>query len=190
MSRKLDSLLSERTPTEHLGPAMRALNERQRKFVTGMLVFGGSHSEAYKYAGYETTNDKSLVAAAARLANCDGVQAALAEERPRRMNVGATILAEDLYKMAKGEIDVDGKTRLAAINSYLDRAGLSSKTIQEHIIKRDDTSVEELMDAMMEAARIAGPALAGKMLTDRGYEAPIDAEYEIVGDSDGIEDLL
>jgi hypothetical protein len=56
-------------PVEVLGPAMRALNERQRSFVCALAVYGGEQGEAYRAAGYQVTERWSARACASRLAN-------------------------------------------------------------------------------------------------------------------------
>lgn len=62
----------------NLGPAMQALNPRQRTFAEGLMI-GLSMSEAYRAAGYKDTKAEYTARAASRLAHSDPIIAALQE---------------------------------------------------------------------------------------------------------------
>src|SRR6202030_2257797 len=81
MSEELDEILIP--PEDMMGEAMLALNGKQRRFVCAALVFDCNMAQAYKFAGYDVTNDKSAQAAASRLAGRADVQAAIVEENHR-----------------------------------------------------------------------------------------------------------
>ncbi len=61
-----------------LGPAMAALNERQRQFVYAMFEPGRNYSDAARAAGY--TDEGGIRVQAHRLAHNPKVQAAMREE--------------------------------------------------------------------------------------------------------------
>lgn len=69
-----------------LGPAMRALNARQRAFVDAMYTLGADadYTTCAKAAGYKAESEGSLRVQAHRLAHSPKVQAAISEEADRR----------------------------------------------------------------------------------------------------------
>ena len=71
---------------EKLGPAMKALNPRQRAFVDAMFVLGmrATYADAARAAGYKNDSETGLRVQAHRLAHGERVQAAFREEAERR----------------------------------------------------------------------------------------------------------
>jgi phage terminase small subunit len=61
-------------PFELMGPAMRNLNERQRRFVCALAATGGDQHEAYVWAGYTAANNNVARANGSRLAASEDVK--------------------------------------------------------------------------------------------------------------------
>lgn len=188
MAHSIELSLAAPPPYELLGPAMRALNERQRCFVCALAVFGGDHSEAYRVAGFKTTNDNATAACASRLFNQIAVQDAIKEEALRRLDSSALLGVSTLIELASHRNE-DKKTRKAAADSLLDRIGGFGGKTEHKIVIKDDRTVAELVEFIQARAGAHGLD-AAKLL---GLPAPtiIEAEFEEVPDGrDGLEDVL
>ena len=173
-------------PVELMGPAMRALNERQRYFVCALMVYGGEQSEAYRAAGYNVTTDNSAGASASRLARSDGIVAAIKEEAMRRLDSAPALAVSTLVELASYKNN-DDKVRLKAANSILDRVGGFAGKTEHNIIIKDDRTTAELID-FIKATAAANGLDAHQLL---GLPAPIDAEFsEVDAGREGLEDLL
>jgi len=169
-----------------MGPAMRALNERQRYFVCALMVYGGEQSEAYRAAGYNVTTDNSAGASASRLARSDGIVAAIKEEAMRRLDSAPALAVSTLVELASYKNN-DDKVRLKAANSILDRVGGFAGKTEHNIIIKDDRTTAELID-FIKATAAANGLDAHQLL---GLPAPIDAEFsEVDAGREGLEDLL
>lgn len=176
--------LVEMPDEEHMGPAMRRLNERQRRFVCALSVFGGDQPKAYVFAGYETKNARSASAAASRLSNSDDVKEAIKEEAWRRLDY-ASILAVSTMVELSSPSNPDKAIRLKAANMLADRTGFHAKT-EHHIVHEDRRTTKELLEFIQTTAARLGVTHA------LGLPAPVvDAEYEeVVEDATGLEDIL
>lgn len=176
-----------------LGPAMRALNERQRRFVIAMLDLGcqANHTRAAVLAGYGGTNE-TLRVTGHRLSHDDKVQAAILEEARKRLTTG-TIAAVSLLIDTITDTTADRKDRLKASQILMDRGGLHA--ISEHTVKVEHTDdrAEKLakLIALAKAQGIDPRSLLGN-LSD-----VIDADYRVLDGADepatgreGLEDLL
>jgi len=78
------------------GPAMAALNPRQRSFVDYLVSIGGGkgdQTEAYVKAGYEVKSREVAQAASSRLMKDDRIIAAIREECERRLTTEGLTLA-------------------------------------------------------------------------------------------------
>ena len=109
-------VLFEIPAAEVLGPAMRALNERQRLFVCALAYFGGDQQEAYRAAGYQATTDASAQASSSRLANSAPIVEAIKEEALRRLDSSSMLAVSTLVELASAKTS-DNKVRLDAANS-------------------------------------------------------------------------
>lgn len=159
-------------PIEVMGPAMRALNERQRLFVCALGVHGGDQGEAYRSAGFNVTNDGSARACASRLANSDPIVAAIKEEAIRRLDSSSMLAVSTLVELASYK-NGDDKVRLKAANSLLDRIGGFAGKTEHNIIVKDDRTTKELIDFIRHTA-VANGLDASKLL---GLADPVDAEF-------------
>lgn len=175
-----------------LGPAMKALNERQRNFVTALLQMGTSnHAAAAKLAGYVGNSD-TIKVTGYRLAHDSRIQAAIQEEAQRRINGAASMAASVLVDIA--ENSVDHKTKLKAVEMILNRAGLHAKS--EHTVKVEDNRNDQ--DTIAKLKQLAADlGLDAKKLL--GSVGAVDAEFVDVtpkaesdteGTLEGLEDLL
>lgn len=180
-------------PEATLGPAMLALNDRQRNFVVALLETGSAnHTEAAAMAGY-SGDRATLQVTGHRLAHDDRVLEAIREEAHRRMRSSAILASSALVEIISNREGEETKDRLKAIDMLLNRVGLHGTT--EH-----KTTVTHTMDEKQMVARIKALAEglgldAKKLLGSAGVV--IDAEFrevpaeETSGDgSEGLEDLL
>lgn len=187
MSKKQRVTLEVEVPDfGELGPAMQALKtDRQRAFVTAMLEIGGGsgqYTRAALMAGY--IDGPAIHVTAHRLAHDPLVQEALREEAHRRLGASVISATSTLISIAESDVLVSTKDRLKAIDMILNRTGLPAQTEVKHtVIKR--TSDEDIVDRIK--------MLAGKLGLDaqKLLGRPIvDAEFEEVGSTEGLEDLL
>lgn len=178
-----------------LGPAMQALNPRQREFVGHMLDLGsdiGAQSRAAVLAGYSTESANSLRVTAHRLAHDKKVLAAIKEEAERRMQSGAIMAASVIMEIAATP---NHKDQLKAAERLLGQSGLAVATRHEIDIK-DERGTQDLLARAAVLAKSLGMdpiKLLGRF--QEQLPAPIDAEFEEVSEecvhsSDGLEDLL
>lgn len=140
---------------EVLGPAMRALNDRQRIFVCALAVFGGDQSEAYRAAGYDATNNNSTRANASRLANSAPIVEAIKEEALRRLDSASMLAVSTLVELASIK-NSDNKVRLNAANSLLDRIGGFAGKTEHKIVIKDDRTTAELVEFIRTTALANG----------------------------------
>lgn len=163
-------------PEELMGEAMLALNERGRRFVCALLVFDCNMAAAYKYAGYTATKEATAYANASRLARKADVQAAIAEENNRRLNIQGAVIA------VKRLVEKAGTGNVQAINSILDRTGYHAKT--EQIVHVNDD--RKASDILAEVKRLLG---ANNLRPQAIENKPIDVEYTVVDPND-LSDIL
>lgn len=139
---------------EELGQFMRALNERQQKFVVALAEYGDdNHKRAALIAGY--TDNQSLATQAWRLASDPKIQAAIQEVCLGRLHGGKLLAVSTLVTLTKSN---DEKIALKAAIAIMDRTGLHA--VSEHNVKTQDVSKTD--DAMID--RIV--ALANKLGLD------------------------
>ena len=113
-----------------LGPAMLALNERQRKFVHALMMQARkSNSRAARMAGYSATSSLLLRVTGHRLAHDPKVIAAIREETASRIQSSALMAADVLFEIANDPKQTT-KERRAAAGMLLDRGGFGP---QQHI---------------------------------------------------------
>ncbi len=128
-----------------LGPAMKALNERQRLFVIALLDLGGrkNHRRAAKFAGYDG-DAITLKVTGHRLAHDPKVQAAILEEAKSRMQA-ATVAAVNFIEDVLTSTRYDVKYRMKAAQMVLDRGGLHALTEHKVDVNVNDTRAEKLL---------------------------------------------
>lgn len=105
----------------NLGPAMSALNDKQRAFVIAMFALGCRDPvEAARAAGYPDNGGTGIRVQAHRLAHNENVQAAILEESKRRVRSLLPFAVNKLEEMA----DTPGKNQFPAVMAVLNRGGL------------------------------------------------------------------
>lgn len=173
-------------PTEDtLGPKMRALNGKQRRFVCALAVFGNDRERAYKFAGYGSTTPGALQASSSRLYNSEAVKEAIDEYyRDSFFVVGRAVAIRTLIEAAS-ETNLSMKERIKASKEILDRVpGYSAKS-EHNVTVKHEASTEELIAIIQEHAPRLGLD-AAKLLEDKGVV--IDAEYDEI--PAGLEDIF
>jgi len=162
-----------------LGPAMSALNERQRAFVYAMLQTGGSlgdYTECARMAGYAETTNQSLRAQAYKLSHHPGIQAAIAEMADERIRTGAIIGASRLIEIAS---DPTHKDSLKASIELLNRSGLLVTTQHKVIVEHDADDLEKIKRIVASAKALGLDAR--KLLGEAGVAREvIDAEFSVI----------
>lgn len=137
-----------------LGPAMRALTDRQRVFVVALLNMGSKldQSRAAKMAGY-LGNQAVLKVSGHRLAHSPKVQAAILEEAKKRMQLG-TAAATALMIETIGDKTVAHKDRLRAAEGVLDRGGIHHMTEHRIEVNHNDTRTEKILRVVQLARQL------------------------------------
>ncbi len=168
-------------PEDVMGPAMLALNEKQRRFVCAM-VFIGDAKKAYAWAGYKISTPGSAQACSSRLSNMDGVAAAIQEEGERRLKFGRSLAITGLLQMASPLGTASEKVRLKALTELADRTGFTSKT--EHTLTINDNRTVIQIQQTIEALALANGFDPKKLLGNN----VVDAEFTEVDDD--LKDLI
>lgn len=165
---------------QEFGPAMTALNERQRLFVLAMVERPGcTHAQAAREAGY------SDVASAAKvrghhLAQHPGVQAAIHEVTGLRLNANSLLAADALIKIMQSSRSAD-KDRMKAAGMLLDRTGFgASQTINVNKTVIRKVNASEAMAKIAEF-REKFPLQFAKMIGSAVPE-PIEGEFSEVSE--------
>lgn len=148
-----------------LGPAMLALNMRQRLFVIAMLDSGSSASQtnSARLAGY-ADEGVGIRVRGHRLAHSPKVQAAILEEASKRLQAGTLVASGVLLEIASNPKARDAD-RLKAAAMILDRGGLGAVSEQRISVTHTDNRAEKLL-RVVELARLTGQdprALLGSM---------------------------
>lgn len=165
-----------------LGPKMRKLTERERKFVYAMVVCGGDGIDAALAAGYgEKSDTEEQQVNAARqasfaLARRERVQDAIVEEAKKRLTAGAMLAADRLITLLEsGGLSARDEARVAV--ELLDRAGL---VVQQKVeVVHKDEKQKEVVAEIMELAKHLGLDPT-RLLGHNGPSRTIDAVFEVV----------
>ena len=166
-------------PEEGLGPAMRALDDRRRRFVMAAITYPTAKDwQIAKAAGYSDRSYGGLRVAAHRLFHDEKVLAAIREEAARKLRssafLGAAVLAE--IARTKGHPD-----QLKAATALLNRIGFHEKTEQVvNVNHRDMTG--EAMVARIEKLAAALGLDSGALLGLNAAPKMIDGEVLKNGD--------
>lgn len=183
----LDDIIGD---LDNLGPAMRSLNEKQRRFVVAHLELGcRNQTQAAILAGYTSESSmKSVTVQGSRLARDPRVVAAMREETERRLKSNAAVAASALVEIAS---DPMAKDRFKAADALLKHSGFIVPTRAEVVVK-DQRTQDDLIREATEVARSMGvdPKVFlrnyGIVIEDK--PAP-DKAHEGLGDILGPEEL-
>ena len=139
-----------------LGPAMSALNPRQRSFVIVYCATGGKNAAgAARTAGYEGT-DVSLRVQAHRLAHSEAVQSAIHEEVRRRQQAIAPRAQLNIERIANDPLS---RNSFEANKLILAMASHSAVQKSEHKVTQELTTKE-----MIEEIRKLGATLGANVV--------------------------
>ena len=179
--RTAENFVVELPDEDHMGPAMKRLNERQRRFVCALSVFGGDQTRAYEWAGYGG-NNAAQRANASRLANNDDVREAIREEAWRRLDYSSILAVSTMIELASPS-NPDKATRLKAADMLSKRTGFHEKS-EMLVVHEDRRTTKELIEFIQAtAARLGVTPLLG---LDK--PAVVDAEFTEVPDE--LKDLM
>lgn len=168
------------TDASDYGPAMAALNERQRAFVLAMLTIPGcSHARAAREAGYSDVAEGAKVRGH-YLAHSPNVQAALREEAGKRLNSLSVVAANVMMDIMLAE-DSSSKDKLKAAMAVLDRTGFAAAQNINVNKTVTDQSGAAIMSQIRALADRLGVPVAG-LLGKQPAVPAIDAEFSEVGD--------
>lgn len=164
---------------QEYGPAMRALNERQRLFVMAMIeVPGCTNADAARRAGYSDVAEGAKVRGF-YLAHSPAVQDAIREEASKRLSAASLTAAGVLMKLLTDD-EIEPKDRIKAAGMLLDRSGFgASQTINVN------KTVTRKMDVSAAAQKIAEfrqrfPEQFAKLLGGEPAAPVIEGEFSEV----------
>ncbi len=170
---------------DSLGPAMRALNVSQRRFVIAALNYPTAKDwQIAKAAGYSDHSHGALRVCAHRLFHDDKVLAAIHEEAGKRLRASALLGVTTLAKIAR----TDGhKDQLRAAEALLNRVGFHETTehkVSVEQVGRTPKALEDRIRRAVEKLEKLGRdpmALLGRM-------APppvVDGEFKVIDEKRG-----
>lgn len=159
------------------GPAMRALNDMQRRFVMAMVECPGiSQAEAARAAGYSDVKEGAKVRGH-YCAHNPKVQDAIREEAGKRLHSASLIAANVVVAMLTDD-DVPAKEKLKAAGMLLDRTGFAA--VQKIDVTRKDESAPAVLDQIKRLAeRLSLPV---QQLLNKPAAPVVDAEFSEVKD--------
>lgn len=169
--------LGDRVEVPHVdecGPAMRALNENQRRYVAALGVFGNNQTWAYQWA-YGADNPRSAQVSGARLAAQDKIKAAIQEHYlDKRTSIMPAMITDALLELL-GPTNTDDKSRLKAVQTAIDIVPGMKAAVQMELTVKHKLSLPELeAKARRLQEQLALPQLPEQPAVN---EAVIDAEY-------------
>ena len=169
-----------------LGPKMLALSQGARAFVLAMVEIGGTpQSRAAAMAGYKGTK-VVLDVTASRLAADPKVQDAILEEATARMKSSALLAVSEIVKVLENtSATISPSMKLKAAAMVMHIAGM--EPAQEIKVTHNIQSTQEKIDEVRRLAEEVGID-PRKLLGKAGYV--VDAEFKVVQDKTGLEDVL
>lgn len=182
------------TDTRKMGPAMVALEPKQRAFVLAFVDTGGQDAtKAARMAGYGGDNPQSVRVTAHRLTHDAKVLEAIREVADSRIRSEALMAMEVIVEIAK---DPTHKDRFAAAKEIANRSGLMVVQKSEVVHRTEDEA--DKIKRIIALARGLGVD-PRQLLGSAGVV--LDADFEVVsttalpapepeGSTDGLEDLL
>lgn len=182
------------------GPAMSALTPLQQSFIEALLQQNGqmNYTKAYLVANPDVSRDVAQ-AASSRLMSQDHILLALHEEADKRLRAGALLGVSVMMEIAA---DPTHKDRLRAAGMIADRVGFHAKTEHKVTVEKptDDIEIVQRIVDLGKSLGLSDEAIKGMignnvavpigLLAAPGDSNVVDAEYEEVGTSDGLEGVL
>jgi phage terminase small subunit len=141
--------LAQEASEGEFGPAMQALNDRQRAFVIALLETPNiTHKAAAGLAGYSPGKGNHQAIQGYKLFHDDRIQAALKEEAERRLHSVTALAVSVVADIALNS--VDEKNRLKAAGMILNRTGFHEtsehKITTKNVSQTDEAMIERLKD--------------------------------------------
>lgn len=175
-------------PDAKLGPAMKMLSPRARAFVLALVELGGNPQErAAAMAGYGG-NKAVREVTASRLAADPRVQAAIVEEaKALARSASLTAIAETI-KILTGVTPAAAQVRLNAASRIMTLAGMEpDKNVNvNHMVDVAPSAKQQIAEVIRLSKDVGIDPR--KLLGKAGVI--VDAEFQVVGDKTGLEDLL
>ncbi len=167
---------------EDCGPAMRALNENQRRYVAALGVFGNHQTWAYQWA-YGVTNPGSAKVGASRLGAQEKIKAAINEHYlDKRNKIMPAMITDSLLELL-GPTNTDDKAKLKAIQLAIDIVPGMKAAVQMELTVNHKLSLPEL--------EAKARRLQEQLKLPQLPELPvIEAEYVEVAIDDDLADIL
>lgn len=168
---------------DECGPAMRALTEKQRRYVAALGTFGNHQTAAYQWA-FSVEKVASANAASSKLAAQDKIKAAVQEfYLDKRTRIMPAMITDGLLEMM-GPTQMDDKAKLKAIQLAIDLVPGMKAAVQMELTVHHKLSLPELEDkARRLQKQLALPQLVSP-------DEIVDAEYEEVVTDDDLADIL
>lgn len=164
-------------PADDFGPAMQALNERQREFVIGFTLYGLNQAQAYKAAGYSTSSKDVIDTGASRLMHTESVQAAILEVGQSLMRSKGPKAIMVLDRIMD-DPEAGDKDKIKAATELLSRSGFVATTRQDVNVRHTHRTREELESYIASMASKYGHDVS--QLLGRDDPNIIDVEAESV----------
>lgn len=158
-----------------LGPAMRALTERQRKFVLAMAVNPYGNAAAWaRAAGYSDVKEGAKVRGH-HLMHSPAVEAAVLEVAQGMMNTAGPILAA--AGMLRAAANPRHKRHMQAVEMLANRVGLHE--VKEVRVKKTDETGEALMERIRRLAGVLGVDADGLVGANVAAPKLIEAKADV-----------
>lgn len=166
-----------------LGPAMLALTPRQRRFVVGVMLFGGLNHTKAAVASSDTVyaSNSTARAIAYGLAHNPKILEAIREEG-LKMLAGSSVMAIHTVLDIANDPTAEKKDRLKAVGMILNRVGMSEMT--EHkvaVVHTDRTSGEMIkrIELLSKNLGLDSKKLLGNISEAEYVEVPSVAEDDL-----------
>src|ERR1700721_974242 len=179
-------------PVEELGPAMRALpTDTMRRFVVAWCNRGDDNkTQAVAEAGYIGT-PKTWCINGIHLLRDQRILEAIHEECVKRLHAGKALAVNALLAMVSDPLHRD---HAKATFTLLNRTGLNEQTTHSGTVKHEQMNDQEIRARIRAVCTDLGidpkQVLGAQEKSLPALPAPVDAEFEEVGCTEGIEDLL
>lgn len=167
------------------GPAMRALSEKQRRYVSALGIFGNNQTWAYQWA-YGSDNKNAAQVSSSRLGQQEKIRAAINEHYlDKRTRIMPAMITDSLLELL-GPTNTDDKAKLKAIQLAIDIVPGMKAAVQMQLEVSIKQTVPELE---AEIRRIQERLLLPQLPELPAPLQVIDAEYAEVFDDD-LADIL
>lgn len=167
---------------DEFGPAMQALNDRQRAFVMAMIEFPGiTFTAAAIRAGYSNVKEGAKVRGH-YCAHNPAVQAAIREEAAKRLNASSLMAANVLMHLLSDEA-VEAKDRIKAAGMLLDRSGFGAAqtiNVNKHVTDNSGQAIMQRIKALADKHGLDPRKLLAPQSQGKTTQMPTVVEAEFV----------